>query len=58
MNFQINTHIVSKPKDEFLRYSEQRISGLKLTLDEDQVKLYQEAKEKGIQYLDTQEETL
>lgn len=58
MNFQINTHIVSKPKDEFLKYSDQRISGLKLTLDDDQVNLYQEAKEKGLEYLDAQEETV
>jgi hypothetical protein len=51
MNYYIENKIVDKSETEFLNFSEQRIEGLKLTLDDEQIKLYNEAKEKGCQFL-------
>ncbi len=51
MSFYIENKIVDKSEEEFKNFSDQRIEGLKLTLDDEQIKLYNEAKAKGIELL-------
>jgi hypothetical protein len=51
MSFYIENKIVDKSEVEFINFSNQRIEGLKLTLDDDQIKLYNEAKAKGSELL-------
>ena len=51
MSFYIENKIVDKSEVEFINFSNQRIEGLKLTLDDDQIKLYNEAKKKGSELL-------
>jgi hypothetical protein len=51
MSHTIENKIVDKSETEFLNFSEHRIEGLRLTLDDHQIKLYDEAKQKGLELL-------
>jgi hypothetical protein len=51
MSYHIENKIVDKSEIEFANFSDSRIEGLKLTLDDKQIKLYRQAKEKGLELL-------
>lgn len=48
----IDQKIVSPPKEEFYEFCKNRINGLRLTLEDSTLQLYQEALEQGMNELE------
>ncbi|MBF0197347.1 MAG: hypothetical protein HQL32_06535 [Planctomycetes bacterium] len=47
----LHTKLISPPEEEFSQFCQSRLEGLALTVEEDNLQLYKEAMEKGLELL-------